>query len=176
MINLLPQYWQNKLRQEEMSKIAAILGIVAVFSLVLFIFMLALVRVFYYAQLESGLVVLAEKERQMAIFNVEEIEKQAVDRGNLASKIADFYAKQIKVTEVFTKVAATLPPGVVLSKFGYVSPSVYLEGYSPDRAALVIFKENLEKQADFKKMVFPPENWLTARDIKFGVNFEYAKP
>jgi hypothetical protein len=100
MINLLPQYWQNKLRQEEMSKIAAILGIVAVFSLVLFIFMLALVRVFYYAQLESGLVVLAEKERQMAIFNVEEIEKQAVDRGNLASKIADFYAKQIKVTEV----------------------------------------------------------------------------
>lgn len=176
MINLLPQYWQKKLQEEEMSKIAAILGIVAVLSLVAFILMLALVRVYYYVQFQYGQIIVEEKEQEMKMLKVAEIEEQVASSGGLATKVGEFYENQTKTTEIFAQVAAALPSGVGLSRFEYSFPKVGLEGYSPNRDLLVEFRNNLEGRPDFKKINFPPESWLTAQNIEFSVNFEYAKP
>jgi len=175
MINLLPQSCQNKLRKEEISKIAAILGIVGVAALLVFILMLALVRSYYYAQLKSAQIVFAEKEREMEIFNVKETEALIVRDSGSISKVSDFFANQIKITGIFLQTAAALPQGVFLSGFSYSSGKVELNGFAPDRNSLVVFKNNLEACPDFADVVFPSENWLAAQDIDFKVNFNYAK-
>jgi len=176
MINLLPPYWQEKLREEETVKIAAIIGVIVAFALAAFILMLALAWVSCYYQLKSGQIIISEKEQEIKIFNVEAVEKQIASNNNLISKISDFYAKQTKITEVFLKVADLLPAGVVLRRFGYTPQGFILEGYSSDRDSLVLFRKNLEQRPDFKKIFFPAESWFNALDVEFSVSFEYAKP
>jgi Tfp pilus assembly protein PilN len=175
MINLLPQARQKKIQLEEMAKIAAILGMVVIAALLVFALMLLLVKNFYAVQSESVAIALAEKEREMEIYGVKKIEDRIGENNKLVSRVSDFSARQIKITDIFSQTAAALPPGVYLFEFGYDSSRVNLEGFAPDRAALVVLKNNLEKRADFSKVVFPSETWMKAMNINFSVNFSYAK-
>jgi len=62
---------------------------------------------------------------------------------------------------------------VTLSELSVVEKNIHLSGFSPDRNSLVTFKSNLEKETAFKNIVFPPENWLEAKNISFSINLEY---
>jgi Tfp pilus assembly protein PilN len=173
MINLLPPYWQKKLANEEICKTAAILGIVAVAALLAFALMLLLVRVFYSAELKALDIAVAEKEQEMKIFKVEPTEKEVFEKGQLAAKVGNFYKNQARMSAIFLEVAGSLPPGVTLSDFGFSLGKVGLNGFAADRDSLVAFKNILEKHSNFKNIDFPPENWLTAKDINFSVYFDY---
>ena len=176
MVNLLPQYWQKKLNDEETVKTITIIGTVVVAALLAFILMLLLVRVSYSTELKAGEIAILEKEGQMKIFEVEPTEKNIIHDGDLISKVDDFYKEQTKVTDIFSQVVESLPPGAYLSVFSYSLNKIDLNGFAPEREQLVVFKSNLEKRPSFAKIVFPPENWLRAQDINFRVSFEYVKP
>ena len=174
MINLLPQYWKNNLREEEIVKTISILGIVVVAAGFCFIMMLFLVRAFYLTKVAAMDVTVAEKERDAKIFNVESAEKQIIADGKLESKANDFYKSQVRVTELFSKVLGALPPEVSLASFDYSVSNVTIKGFSASRDALISFKDNLEKDSDFKNVTFPPDNWLQAQDIIFSATFDLA--
>jgi len=173
MINLLPKQWQDKLREEKIFKEVVTLGIIAVAASLVLVLSLWLVLIFYSNDLKYAQIALAGKGQQMAIFNIESAEKEIIFDNSLVSKLDEFYKKQVKITDIFLKAAGSLPEGVTLSSFGYSSGSVSLEGFSPDRDSLVVFKANLEKQSGFKKVTFPPENWLTSKNINFTASFKY---
>jgi len=75
MVNLLPQYWQKKLKEEEIFKTVSILGIVVVFAMFAFILMLLFVKYFYSSSIVSLEISATEKEKEMKIFNIEDEEK-----------------------------------------------------------------------------------------------------
>jgi len=173
MINLLPQQWQDKLKAEETFKKVAILGIVAVASSLVFALSLWLVLVFYSNDLKYAKIAMAGKEQEMAIYNIEAVEKNIVSGSELVYKLDSFYKNQAKITDIFLKAAGSLPQGVTLSGFEYSAGNVGLAGFVPNRDLLVALKVNLEKQPGFKKIVFPSENWLTAQDINFTAILKY---
>lgn len=176
MINLLPQQWQKNLETEKNFKTVTILGIVVLSALAAFVLMLALVRIFYSIEFDAGQAVLAEKDQEVKIFNVEPTEKAINFNDRLILKISDFYKNKIKITDVFAQISGSLPAGVSLTDFEYSPEKIDLSGTAPDRDSLVAFRDNLEKNPNLKNIVFPPENWLTAKDINFNISLEYAKP
>lgn len=173
MINLLPRPLQDKLKEEENLKAVAILGIVCVAAALVFVLLLALVWVFYSAESRYGQVVIAEKEQEMKIFDIAASEKDIASGNSMVLMLESFYKKQVRVTDIYRRVAAALPPGASLTGFDYAAGKVYLSGFVPDRGSLVVFKNNLEKQPDFKETAFPPDNWLTAQNINFSVSFKH---
>jgi hypothetical protein len=176
MINLLPQQWQKNLENEKNFKTVTILGIVIFSSLAAFVLMLALVRIFYSVEFDAGQIALAEKDQEVKIFNVEPTEKIINLNDGLISKIGDFYKNKIKITDVFAQISQTLPAGVSLTDFEYSPTKIDLSGIASERDLLVDFRDGLEKNQNFKNIIFPPEDWLTAKDINFNISLEYAKP
>lgn len=175
MINLLPAYRQKKLRREEMSKIAAIIGIVFFAAFLAFILMMALIHIDYSEKLKKAEINLEGKKQEMEIFAVDEIESQIARNNSLISKINEFYEKQVKITKIFLQIAEAMPLGLTISRFTYVSSKIMIEGYAPDRNALAVFKNNLENQSGFFEVNFPSENWLAPQNINFNVNFKYVR-
>jgi len=173
MINLLPQYWQKKLDDEENVKTIAILGIILVVTLLLFAVMLYLAKVKYSGELKAGEIVIAEKKSQMEMLEVNAAEKSIVDYDSLVLEVDKFYKKKTRVTDVFLKVADALPSGVYLTSFNYSSGKIELRGFAPEREKLVAFKGNLEKEKDLSDVNFPSSNWLTAQNIDFMVILKY---
>ena len=176
MINLLPQQWQKNLENEKNFKTVTILGIVMVSALAAFVLMLSLVRIFYSVEFDAGQTALAEKDQEVKIFNVEPTEKTINFNDGLILKIGDFYKNKIRITEVFGQIAASLPAGVSLTNFEYSPDKIDLSGIASDRDSLVVFRDNLENNPNLKNIIFPPENWLTAKDINFNIILEYANP
>jgi len=58
-----------------------------------------------------------------------------------------------------------------LTNLSIIFPSVSLSGFAPTTETLFEFKENLEKEASFKEVCFPPTNWVNLTDIDFSVTF-----
>jgi hypothetical protein len=174
MVNLLPQYWQKKLKEEEIFKTVSILGIVVVFGMLSFVLMLFLVKFFFSSSVASLQTAIDEKEREMAIFNVESEEKNIVSTNKSVSIIGDFYDRQTKITELFSRISQAKPAAVDLTNFSYSSGNIVIEGQSADRDSLVSFKNNLEACPEFKKITFPQDSWLKARDINFNASIDLA--
>jgi len=174
MVNLLPQYWQKKLKDEEVFKTVSILGIVVVLAMISFILMLFLVKQYYSVNVAYLDAAVVEKEQELKIFKTEADEKKAVATDELVSRIGNFYAGQIKITDLFSRVSGATPAGVDLASFGYYLNNIDIQGYATDRDALVSFKNKLESVPGFKKVIFPQDNWLKARDISFSANIELA--
>ena len=174
MFNLLPPYWQKKLEEEELFKTVTILGTVATAASLSFILMLMLVKIYFSIELKNVQVVTEEKAKEMEIFGINEAEKEITLRNKFVAKVNEFYSDQMSITEMVARVAQTLPAGVTLSRLSLANNNtINLSGYSPDRNSLIAFKSNLEKEPSFRKVVFPPENWLMAQNIAFDINFKY---
>lgn len=173
MINLLPPYWQKKLEEEELFKTVVIMGTVLAVSAAAFVLMLVLVRVYFSIELKNAQIAAEEKEKEAEILNIKPTEDEISTRNKFVAKVSDFYAERVSVIEMISLVASALPEGVTLSDLSVSGNTIHLAGFSPDRNSLVTFKSNLEKEPSFKKIIFPPENWLTAENISFSINFEY---
>lgn len=171
-MNLLPQYWQKKLKDEEVFKTVSILGIDVVSVMLAFILMLFLVRLFYSTNIASLEAVVVEKEQQMAIIKVAPVEKDIFYTGKLISAIGEFYGGQTKVTELFSQVSGANPGGIDLTNFTFSLGNISIKGYAADREKLVSFKNNLESRPGFKKVTFPQDSWLRARDISFSATID----
>jgi Tfp pilus assembly protein PilN len=174
MMNLLPQTWQAKLREEEIFKTVSILGIVAVCAALSFALMLLLVKNYYSVRISFLEAAAAEKEQEANIFDVKDQAGEAADFAAQISRVGDFYDSQVKVTGLFARISDALPEGVKLIDFSYSDNSVGIKGIAADRDRLVVFKKNLEAVEEFSKVDFPPDNWLKSEDINFGAQLELA--
>ncbi len=84
------------------------------------------------------------------------------------------------LTQVLEKISKLLPSGTYLTNFNLNLPpkkeefwaQISLSGFSESREVLLSFKENLEKEAEFAEVYFPPENWVKPSDINFTVTFK----
>jgi len=175
MINLLPPLRQKQIAEDEAAKAAAIVVMAATAALLFFAAALVVIRVFYQYELKNAEILLEEKKVIAGMRDVPAVESQIALGNALAAEIAGFDQRQTKITEVFLRVAECLPAGVSLSSFQFSQNQINIEGISPDRDILALFKKNLESRPDFTKVVFPASNWLSASDIEFDASFEYVK-
>ena len=160
-----------------MFKAVSIIGIVAVLGMTSFALMLLLVKFFYSTEVETLKAEVAEREREIAIFNIAAEEKKIADVGRSVSMIGDFYNGQTRVTKLMADIAELTPAGIDMESFSYQSDSVGIKGFAVDRDALLLFKNNLESRPDFENVTFPQDSWLKAKDIEFSATIGLsAKP
>lgn len=175
MINLLPPLRQKQIAEEEAAKTVAIIVMIAAAALLFFAATLFVIRIFYQYELKNAEILLEEKKVIAGMRDVSAVESQIALGNVLAAEITGFDRRQTKITEVFLRVAECLPAGAYLSSFQFSQNRIDVEGISPDRDILALFKKNLESRPDFTKVVFPASNWLSASDIEFSASFEYVK-
>ena len=177
MVNLLPHYWQKKIKEEEILKAVSIIGIVVALATVSFALMLLSVKFYYSAGAEALKIEVDEKEREIAIFKIASEERKMADIGSSISIIGDFYNRQTRITGLLAEISELTPAAVNLESFSYQPGSVEIKGFAVDRDALLLFKNNLENRPDFENVVFPQDSWLKAKDIEFNATIGLlAKP
>lgn len=173
MINLLSPQQKQELLEEERIKLILILEILLLVFLIFLSLILFSIKIYISGQAEYQKILanLGEKE-----FSQSEALKEKLNSINQdLSKIDSFYQGQFNLTEFLERISKIIPEGIYLNSFSYQKDAsqITLSGFSPTVEVLVDFKENLEKQKDFKEIRFPPAVWIKLVDIDFEVTFNY---
>lgn len=172
MINLLPPKYKEELKGEEN------LNLVLILEVLFLAFSLSLALVLFSIKIHIGSAV----ETQKILFEVENKEftrlKSAEEKLNYINKeissFESFYKNQLDLTDFLGRISGLLPEGLYLNSFYYQKEEqkISLSGFSPRVETLLEFKNNLEKQKDFKEVYFPNALWLQPENINFNTSFK----
>jgi len=174
MINLLPPQYKNELKQERKYKLVLILGIVVLFFLISLSLILLSIKFYTQGQVESEKILLSLKEKEFKTPETEALQKEVISINQNILKLSSFYQNQANLVEILEKLSQISPSGMYLTSLSYQKTNfqISLSGYAPTRETLVQFKENLEKEKEFKEVNFPPSNWVAPTDINFQATFK----
>ncbi|MCJ7786600.1 PilN domain-containing protein [Patescibacteria group bacterium] len=176
MINLLPPQQKRDLLGEERFKLILILGILLLVFLILLSLILLSIKIYISGQAEYQKILANLEEKELPQrFNALKEKLNSINQD--LSKIDSFYQGQFNLTEFLERISKIIPEGIYLNSFSYQKDTsqITLSGFSPTVEVLVDFKENLEKQKDFKEIRFPPVVWIKLVDIDFDLTFKITK-
>ncbi len=178
MINLLPPNSKHRLKGEERVRLVAIFSTLSALSLISLSLLLLAIR-FYLAgqtQAQKELLDIQKQElstRQALIGEIKNINENA-------RNIHEFYDQQLKASDVLERISRALPANVYLTSFSYVKQTgqkaagkISLGGFAPTRTDLVLFKDNLQQDPFFSRIVLPLG---PALDITFSLSAEVKTP
>ncbi|KPJ57509.1 hypothetical protein AMJ49_00005, partial [Parcubacteria bacterium DG_74_2] len=114
MINLLPEIQKEELEKEEKLKIISILGIIFLSSLLSLYLILFSIKVILNGKLETQKIIFNEREKELEVFHIEELEKEIKKYNSIFSKFNYFYQNQISFTDILEKLSKALPEKVYL--------------------------------------------------------------
>jgi len=175
MINLLSPQQKRELLEEERFRLILILGILFLVFLILLSLILLSINIYILGQAEFQKI-LASSEKKEFPQRFKTLKEELTLINQDLSKVDSFYQSQFQLTEFLKRISEIIPEGVYLKSFSYQkgNSQITFSGFSPTVGALVDFKDNLEKQKDFKEIRFPPAVWIKLTDIDFEVNFKIA--
>jgi len=181
MINLLPPTNKEALKQEETFRLTLILGILSIlFFLCLSLLMLS-IRIYVGGEIETQRIVVesARKGQEESPF-----QKIRTLNGDIGS-INEFYANQVKVSDVMRRIANAMPQQVHLTSINYTSLSgtgrsgqrsehgrVSLAGFAAGAEDLLAFRDAIEQDEVFENALLPPSTWVVAQNIDFPLSFD----
>ncbi|MBM3257653.1 MAG: hypothetical protein FJZ05_00320 [Candidatus Nealsonbacteria bacterium] len=179
MINLLPPLKKQEIEQEENWKVLMTLGISIMAILICFILILYAINIFIAGDVERERILYEQKEREFESSEMQALKTKINEFNKVVLQLDNFYQNQLKPTETIDKILKTIPEGIYLTNLS-VNPGsdkdrvtqCELKGFSPVREILLNFKENLEREENFKEVSFPPSTWLKSTDISFTVTFK----
>jgi len=174
MINLLPIQQKEELLLEEKFKLVLILGIIILVLFISLFLILFSIKISILSEVEVQNIYFGEREKELKAPQMQELEEKIKSSNLVISKLNSFYQKETDLTSILEEISKIFPEGTYLTSLSF-NPSLLqfsLSGFSPDREALLKFKENLEGQEKFEEIYFPPTNWMTPIDINFSVSFK----
>lgn len=176
MINLLPPQKKEELRKEKNLKLVFILGFLFLSSLFCFVLLLLPIRVFFSGEVEAQKILYKQEENDFNNSQLQSLQKKILQANTKINQLDAFYKQQFQFMEVFDGISKIFPKEMSLTSLS-VHPqagkiTVNLLGFSPTRSALLLLKENLEKEEKFSEIKFPPSNWLESENINFSASFE----
>jgi Tfp pilus assembly protein PilN len=186
MINLLPLEERNSFVKERKLKLAVIFEVGFLLFLISLVFVLLAGKLYLRGEIESQRTFLSQREKEASFKTVEDFQKSLEAYNSKLQGISSFYGQQTFLTDVMQKLSSLLPPGCHLTSFSFrlksdksgqnmVGGTVSLTGFAPTRESLLSFKENLEEEKSFEKVVFPPIDWAEPLNIDFSLTFELKR-
>jgi len=176
MINLLPPEQKEEILLDKKRKLVLILGILSLLFLFSFILILLLIKIYLANEIQNQTPLLNLEKEEQEETNIKEIENKIKTSNQRISQVANFYQKQVFLSEILDRIQKTIPPGIYLTNFSFSKDNsqVTISGFSPDRETLFRFKKNLEE--NFKEVKIPTANWVESVNINFsGINFKTDK-
>lgn len=171
MINLLPPQEKERLVKKETERMVIIWGFIIAVFLVSFAMSVLFTSIQVSSRAQAQELLLEGIRKELENPSVAALKKELISANRFLTRVEPFLLKDKRVSRIFSVIASRLPPGLYVTRLSYNQPgAISLEGFSPTRQALLIFKQNLEEEAFFSKVDFPPSNWIKPEDINFVVN------
>jgi hypothetical protein len=145
---------------------------VAVAGLLCFALMLLGMKQYFSAKLAVKDIDVESGKKLVAILKIGGEEEKMLFYGASFSKLNNFYKNQASAAKMIEGIIAAIPEGCYLKNLATLDGKISVSGFCPDRAGLINFKDNMEKRAEFKNVDFPPNNWVTQKNIEFSINLE----
>jgi Tfp pilus assembly protein PilN len=183
IINLLPPRQKDELKEKEDWRLASILGVLVLISLLCFTLILFSIKISISDQVKVQENILSQEEKKIEESQIQGIEEKIIISNQTLSKLNSFYQGQPNFTDVLERISGALPEETYLTALNLSAipedekflAQISLFGFCPSREILLEFKRNLESEEDFKEVYFPPSNWVEPADIYFSVNFKVSK-
>jgi len=179
MINLLPSFKKQEIKQEENWKILMTLSIGIFAILICFVLILYAINIFISGDVELERILYKQKEKEFESSEMQALKTKIVEFNKSVLQLDGFYQNQLKPTETINKISNTVPSGIYLTNLSLdlgdendPRMKCELKGFSQIRETLLGFKEKLENEEDFEEVSFPPSTWLKSTDIIFTVTFK----
>jgi hypothetical protein len=179
MINLLPPKEKKELLLIKTNRLFVVLGsALLVFAVCL---ILVLLSVYYF--------ILKEKSAQKSLVDQTYINYKTEDISALEnslkkhdaniSKLKVFYKDESAVSDVLKIISKIeMPKDLYLTDIFLDRKDLQKEaygeisGFSKNRESLLVFRDNIEKEASIINPIFSPESWTNSENIKFDLKFK----
>lgn len=181
MINLLPPQYRQKLKGEKRFRLVLLLGAVLGIALVaLSIFLLVIQVALWQERLSQEVKLISFQERTARE------DSTLVEIKSWNSKLRNiegFKEERRALKEVLDEVGSSLPQELYLLSLSYTPAfetrkkedeivrtpaTVSVTGKAQRREQLLSFKDALQANPFFAKVLFPPSNWVNPSDITFS--------
>jgi len=172
MINLLPPKYKEELKREENFNLLFILEILFLAFSISLTLVLFSIKFHLAGVVEEQKIFYEGKNKEFSQLKSVESELNSINKTLV--KVDSFYKEQFELTDFLERISKFLPPGIYLTSFSYEEgeKKINLSGFSSTVKQLLEFKNILEKQSDFKEVVFPTTVWLQLKDIDFNISFK----
>lgn len=174
MTNLLPPKYKKELKTEENLTLVFILEILFLVFLISFALVLFTIKTGVASSVEIQKILFGSKNSEFNQIRSAEESLNSINKE--LSGLDFFYKNRFDLSDFLERISALIPQGMYLNSFSYQKEGqkIALSGFSPTVELLLEFKDNLEKQNDFKNISFPTATWLELSSIDFNVNFKIS--
>ena len=173
MINLLPPKYKEELKREENFNLVFILEILFLAFAISLTLILFSIKISLAGLIEEQKIFYETKDKEFSQLKPVEAELNSINK--TLAEADSFYKEQFELTDFLERISKLLPPGIYLTSFSYQEgKKINLSGFSPTVEQLLEFKNILEKQTDFKEIVFPTTVWLQLKNIDFNISFKIS--
>lgn len=177
MLNLLPPQYKQALKKEENFRLFLILGTVSLTFFISLALILFSVRIYVKAQAESvNFLVESERMRLQSTQTAELREKITKGSQNI-SKLNSFYKNRSDSTRILETIFQAVPEQASLTSLSWRKETgvVTISGFSPNREVLFELRNNLQSEARFSDINFPPQNFVKPANIDFQATFKVGR-
>lgn len=179
MINLLPPEEKDKIFSAKRRKLITIFLLFVLFFSFYCVLILLPVRFYIDGQVSSKEIILDVVKKDFERSGAKELQTKINSANLTLVELNNFYKSKVYYVRILEKISEALIEGTYLTNLSVTffeteeetGFRISLSGFAPTRDNLFSFKNNLEKQKDFKNVYFPPSNWVKSNDIDFVVNF-----
>lgn len=180
MINLLPPEEKNNLLLRNKEKLAAILGIAVLVSLVCLILVLSLIKLYIKVETGSQRIILEQAQKEYLTPDSLNFKIIIYRYNRMLAQIESFYEQEIFFNQALKVILdVRRPEGLYLTNLSLTREGakikVTADGTSDCRDNLLLFQQNIERDKKIENSYFPPENWTSPKDINFKLTFEISK-
>lgn len=177
-INLLP--WREERRQQQTKEFYLLLGVSAVFALLVFglAFYFFEQSIKYQNQRNQHLT----KEISKLDAQIAEIKKLEAQKANLIARqevIEELQASRTQMVHLFDELVKSIPNGVFLEKITQKGSSMSLEGYSQSHSRVSDYMRRLESSKWFSNVelvYIKADNTLVSHEQKFKLSVKLVNP
>jgi Tfp pilus assembly protein PilN len=177
MINLLPEKEKQFLKERRTIRIFLICGVLILVFFVSFSFSLTALKFWLFGNLVSLEAILQNLENELNFEENQLISKEILSANNRIQTIQRFFKERLEIAPFLKKISHILPANLSLESISFQKNNyqVFIEGFSPSRLDLLIFKSRLEENPEFFEINFPPANWVKPENFNFVVQFKIKK-
>lgn len=148
--------------------------------------LLIFITIFVWGCLAAALTVFFILEKNILALQKTTIQAQNVpqDLINQINQINETSSKVITLSSAFTSpqlivnaILKAKPSGISISsyKLDLDTGKIFLKGQASDRGSLIKFKQALEKNENFSKVIIPISALATEQNVEFEINFNWQK-
>jgi len=183
MINLLPQKERDMLYEKQLEKLIIVLGMTILIGLVCLFLILLSVRLYILGQTTSQRFEFEGAQKKVQSSESLNLKNMILEYNGVLSRVDLFYNNQLYMSQILGVLfGVSKPEGLYFTAVSIDTTQenadevgIVLSGVSGTRDELTNFKKIIEEEKMIKSAYFPPESWVSAKNINFNITLKVLK-